>query len=227
MKPAVIFITGTDTGIGKTVLAALLTRHLRACGVRVAALKPICSGGRSDALALRAAAGKILLIDEVNPWHFRAPLAPLLAARKEGKRVRLRDVTNHVRRVAKHFDLVVVEGAGGLLSPLGEGFDSRDLIEALRAKPIIVAPNRLGVVNQVRLVLAALPPQTATRAEIVLVAQRKTARAASSNRGLLAEFIAAKRIHELPRLEAKTFASENPPRGKLAATLDRLARRAR
>ena len=70
MKP-VYFVTGTDTGAGKTVLTALLTRFLRNRGLKVAALKPICSGGRNDARALRAALNGALSLDEINPWHFR------------------------------------------------------------------------------------------------------------------------------------------------------------
>src|SRR6266496_2869342 len=128
MANRILFITGTDTGVGKTVFAVLVTRHLCDRGFYVATLKPVCSGSRDDARLLRDAAGKVLPLREVNPWHFRAPLAPLLAARQEKKRVRLREVRAHIRRVARQFDVVVVEGAGGLLSPLGEDFDSRDLI---------------------------------------------------------------------------------------------------
>src|SRR5512137_1900852 len=101
------------------MLAVLLTQRLRERGVRVVALKPVCSGGRGDALVLQEAAGSVVSLDEVNPWHFRAPLAPLLAARKEGKRVTCREVIGHVRRMGERFEAVVVEGAGGLLSPLG------------------------------------------------------------------------------------------------------------
>ncbi|TAL05911.1 MAG: dethiobiotin synthase, partial [Verrucomicrobia bacterium] len=147
----IIFITGPDTGVGKTFFAAALSRALRSDGVKVAALKPICSGGRDDARLARVAAGNVLSLDEVNPWHFRAALAPVLAGRLERKRVRLREVVAHVRRVAKQFEIVVVEGAGGLLSPMGEDFDSRELIAALDAWPVIVCPNKLGAVNQVLL----------------------------------------------------------------------------
>ena len=144
MGSRILFITGTDTGVGKTVLTSLLTRHLRERGVAVAALKPICSGGRADARALHSSLDGALTIDEINPWHFRAPLAPLLAARREHRRVDLANVLAHVRSVQRRFDVVLVEGAGGLLSSLGEGFNARDLIIALRAVPIIVCPNRLG-----------------------------------------------------------------------------------
>ena len=170
------FITGTDTGVGKTVLTALLARYLRERGVNVAALKPVCSGGRDDARVLHAAFNGALTLDEINPWHFHAPVAPLLAARRERKRVRLADVLAHLRVMHERFDVLLVEGAGGLLSPLGEDFNSRDLIAALRATPIVVCPNRLGVVNQVLLTLEALPPppggQSAGRFDVTARAGR-------------------------------------------------------
>src|SRR5208282_3772315 len=100
----VFFITGTDTGVGKTVLNTLLTQFLRERGVSAAALKPICSGGRDDARTLHAALNGALSLDEINPWHFRAPVAPLLAARRERKRVRLADVLAHVHAMQKRFD---------------------------------------------------------------------------------------------------------------------------
>jgi len=91
-----LFITGTDTGVGKTVLTALLVKFLCERGVSAAALKPICSGGRSDARKLFAVMdgafevqspkskvqSRVLSLDEINPWHFRAAIAPLLAARR-------------------------------------------------------------------------------------------------------------------------------------------------
>ena len=70
--PPAFFITGTDTGVGKTVLTALLARYLKARRVGVAAFKPVCSGGRADARALHAALGGALTLAEINPWHFRA-----------------------------------------------------------------------------------------------------------------------------------------------------------
>jgi dethiobiotin synthetase len=100
----------------------------------------------------------------------------------------------------KRFDILLVEGAGGLLSPLGGNFDSRDLIAALRAVPMVVCPNRLGAVNQVLLALAALPRSAFCRARIVLMSPSKPDAATNTNAGMLAEFFDAKRIFELPRL---------------------------
>lgn len=207
MASRILFITGTDTGVGKTVFAELITRHLRECGFSVAALKPVCSGGRDDARVLHVAAGKTLKLDEVNPWHFRAALAPLVAARQEKKRVRLREVVWHIRRVGKPFEVVVVEGAGGLLSPLGENFDSRDVIKALGATPIVVCPNKLGAVNQVRLVMSALPRTAARQARIVLVNPARPDAASRTNLELLKEFVDQNRLRIMPWLRGKRLCS--------------------
>ncbi len=198
MAARILFITGTDTNVGKTVFAAMLTRHLHQKGVRVAALKPLCSGGREDARLLRAAGNNVLPLDEINPWHFRAPIAPLLAARKEGKRVELHEVTKHIRKFQERFETLIVEGAGGLLSPLGEQFDSRNCLLELNAIPIVVCPNRLGAINQILLVLAALPKRSAKQAQIILMSPPKPTSATRQNFEALQEFVDCKRIHHFP-----------------------------
>lgn len=202
------FITGTDTGVGKTVFTALLARFLRGQKVKVAALKPLCSGGRDDAMALHAALDGALALEEINPWHFRAPLAPSLAAKLENKSVQLTSVLAHIRATQKKFDVTLVEGAGGLLSPLGENFDSRDLLVALRATPIIVASNKLGVVNHILLTLEALPKKLRTKAKVVLMSPPKPDAATKSNAKLLGQFIAAEKIFTLPWLGEKFDAAK-------------------
>lgn len=206
MRPT-LFITGTDTGVGKTVLTRLLAQFLHRRGLNVAALKPICSGGRDDARALHAALGGALTLDEINPWHFRAPVAPSLAARLEKKSVKLAPVLAHIRAWQKKSRVTLIEGAGGLLSPLGEDFDSRDLITALRATPVIVAPNKLGAVNHVLLTLEALPKNLRSRAKIILVSSQKPDAAAASNARLLAQFSPPGKIFTLPWLGVKCDAT--------------------
>ena len=223
MASRILFITGTGTSVGKTVLACQLVRFLRARGVRLAALKPVCAGGRSDARALCEAAGKVLSLDDSNPWHFRAALAPVLAARREGKRVRLGDVVDYVRRLSEQFDILVIEGAGGLLSPLGEGFDSRDLILALQAIPVVVTPNRLGAVNQTRLALTALPKQAAQRARVVLANPGRLDAAAHTNPALLAEFFDRRRIQVMPYLGTNPLGPGTRGQATLRKMLGRLA----
>ncbi len=222
MPERILFITGTDTGVGKTVLTSLLARHLRDRGVRVAALKPISSGSRDDARALRGALGGALALDKINRWHFRAPLAPLLAARREKKRVRLAQLTAHIRAIQKRFAVVLVEGAGGLLSPLGEGFNSRDLIKVLRATPIVVCPNRLGAVNQALLTIEALPRTVARRARVVLVDPPEPDSASLTNRELLSGFLGTPRILVLPWLPRLDRTSPTRARLQICGVLDAL-----
>jgi dethiobiotin synthetase len=213
MKRKIFFVTGTDTGVGKTVLTVLFLKFLRERGVNAAALKPICSGGRGDARKIFAAMDGAfevqrpkakgqrlaLSLDEINPWHFRAAIAPLLAARRENKKVKLSQVVAHIRAMQKRFDVLLVEGAGGLLSPLGEGFNSRDLILVLRASPIIVAQNKIGAVNQVLLALEALPKNVRAKSRVVLMSPRKPDAAAKTNAQLLAEFFEPEKISVLKR----------------------------
>jgi dethiobiotin synthetase len=194
----IIVVTGTDTGVGKTVLTAVLTRYLRAASLNVAALKPVSSGERTDARALRRALRGALTLDEINPWHFDLPFAPLLAARHQGQRVELREVLTHIWGIAHRFDTVLVEGAGGLLSPLGEGFSTRELITELGAEVFIAAKNQLGVVNHVRLTLEALPPLIGGRARVVLVSPPRGGVVSRTNHALLAEFIGESRVSKLP-----------------------------
>ena len=186
--------------MGKTVLTALLVKFLRGRGVNAAALKPICSGGRDDARKIFAAMHGALSLDEINPWHFRAAVAPLLAARREKKSVKLSQVVARAHAMQKRFEILLIEGAGGLLSPLGENFNSRDLILALRAMPIVVAQNKLGTVNKILLTLEALPKNLQEKARIVLIAPRKPDAATRTNAKLLAEFFDAGKIFLLPRL---------------------------
>ncbi|MGO8766163.1 MAG: dethiobiotin synthase [Limisphaerales bacterium] len=219
MKP-IFFIAGTDTGVGKTLISCLLVKFLRERNVNAAALKPVCSGGRDDARAIVAAMDGALTLDEINPWHFRAPLAPVLAARREKRKIKLPEVLAHVRAMQRRFDVVLVEGAGGLLSPLGERLDSRDLIVGLRARPVIVAPSKLGVVNHVLLTLEALPRKARSEARVVLMSASRPDVSAAANAKLLAEFIAPGWIFVLPRF-AKNFLGETR-KGRVAAILKKL-----
>ncbi len=200
MIPPTFFITGTDTGVGKTVLTALLVRHLRDRGVRARAVKPLGSGGRADARLLAAAQDDALSLDEINPWHFRTPLTPLIAARLEDRVVLRAAVRRYLRSQQRLCELLLVEGAGGVMSPLGADFDARDLIAALGATPVVVCPNRLGAINHSLLALAALPRPARLRAKIVLVTPRRPDASCLSNAALLREHLGAARVVELPHL---------------------------
>jgi dethiobiotin synthetase len=124
----------------------------------------------------------------------------------------------------KRFDVVLVEGAGGLLSPLGEDFDSRDLLTALRAKPVVVGSSRIGVVNQMLLTLGALPRVAAAGARIVLMSPPKPDASTRTNARLLAELSVTKRIFELPWLGGWPLAREVPVDLRVQRTLHALVK---
>jgi dethiobiotin synthetase len=214
-KRGILFVTGTDTGVGKTVATCLLTRALRASGVRVAALKPLCSGSRRDAKRLRSAAGGLLTLDEVNPWWFQAPLTPWVAARQEGRQVRLPALLQHVRALRHRSDWILMEGAGGLLSPLGERFDARDLIIRLRARVMLVAVNRLGVINQVLLTLRALPPGSAEDARLILMDSSRPDASSESNAAVLGERLGVRQIVLCPRMTASEMSCDGTARPEM------------
>lgn len=215
----ILFITGTDTNVGKTVLSVLLTRELIRRGIDVRAVKPLCSGGREDAEALLAAMGGETSniqhptsnaqggkrsdagLDLVNPWHFDEPLTPMIAARRAGKPLRQAEVKVFLERATTLAEVLLVEGAGGLLSPLGEEFDARDLIVDLKATPIVVAPNRLGAINQSLLVMEALPMSIRRKAQLVLMQPPELNVVTKTNVDVLRDRLGAERVHLLPHLD--------------------------
>ncbi len=197
-----VLVTGTDTGVGKTVFTAAFLAWLRERGVASIGFKPLASGGREDAEALwRAQQGDVPL-DVVNPWHFPEPLSPLLAARRAGCRVTLDALTGHLRAASRGMEVAVVEAAGGWLSPLMEGADAPEWCEELGARVVLVAPDRLGVVGQVRLVWSALPARVRRQAQVVLMAPERPDEATLLNRELLGEYVGAGRVHGFPRLRS-------------------------
>ena len=129
-----IFVTGTDTGVGKTVVAAALARLLRMNGIKVGVMKPVTSGCREDAgqlvsddaLLLCAAAG-VDCSDDSAPYRLREPVAPADAARMDGVRIDFSRITEAFRRISSTCDYVIVEGAGGLMVPLAGGLLVADL----------------------------------------------------------------------------------------------------
>jgi dethiobiotin synthetase len=155
MKHRTLFITGTDTGIGKTIVTALLLARLRQTGINAVAMKPISSGSRSDARLLRALAISKVSLDQINLIHFRHPLAPLVASRLERKPWRLAQIRSSLAVLNSAFRPVLVEGIGGLLVPLRTNCSVRDLVKNLRLPLLIVARPGLGTLNHTALTVEA------------------------------------------------------------------------
>lgn len=156
MPARVIFVTGTDTGVGKTVLTGLLLHHLREKGLHALAMKPFCSGGLEDVRFLRALQDNELSEAEVNPWFFPEPVAPLVSARRHRRTIPLEDVVRAIQRTGRSCEYLLVEGAGGLLVPLGEKYTVADLVRRCADSVIVVAANRLGTINHTCLTVRVL-----------------------------------------------------------------------
>jgi dethiobiotin synthetase len=164
-RAAGLLVTGTDTGAGKTYVASLLGRRIAAGGTVVVPLKPVESGcprgpdGRpfpSDAAALRDAFAPDLSLEEVCPYPLSLPLSPHLAARREGKTIATERLCKAFERAAGRAEFVLVEGAGGIAVEIREGYAFGDLARDLSLPVLVVAENRLGVLNHLRLTLSYL-----------------------------------------------------------------------
>ena len=151
-----VFITGTDTGVGKTYTAAQLLRLARASGLRCAGYKPICCGDRGDAELLLAASDPGLTLDEVNPVWLGTPAAPLTAALAEERQIDLDSIRQQFERLRARFDLVVVEGVGGWAVPIRDDYFLSDLAREMQLPVLIVSLNRLGCLNHTMLTMQAV-----------------------------------------------------------------------
>lgn len=150
-----IFVSGTDTGIGKTWVSCRLAEAWTAQGMRVGVFKPAESGDGGDAKALIKAARSSLPLDLVRPYAFRQPLAPAMAAELEGKRVRLAGLKRCYQQIEADSDRVLVEGAGGLLVPYAPGLDGAGIALRLKLPVLLVARAQLGTINHSLLSLEA------------------------------------------------------------------------
>jgi len=152
----IVFIIGTDAGVGKTLLTSLLLVNLRTGGGAALGMKPFCSGGRADVHLLRWAQERELTESEINPFYFPEPVAPLVAARKHRRTIKPEEVLAHIEEIARRCECLLVEGAGGLLVPLAKDFTTLDLIAHLRCEVIVVSRNKLGTINHTLLTVLAL-----------------------------------------------------------------------
>lgn len=174
-RPSGLFITGTDTNVGKTQVATRIIRELRAGNHRIGAYKPVCSGASDetpprweDIERLRTALGVDLPDDVICPQRFLAPLAPPLAARAEGRFVDFEVLVRGMDWWQGRADLMIVEGAGGLLAPVTETNTAADLAKALRYPLIIVARCGLGTINHTLLTIEAARSRGLAVAGVVL-----------------------------------------------------------
>ncbi|XQA63397.1 dethiobiotin synthase [Xanthomonas sacchari] len=164
MAVSAFYVTGTDTGIGKTIASTALLHALRARGQRAVGMKPVASGcareadgwRNEDALALQDASAPRPAYDDLNPYALPLPLAPELAAADAGVQLELAPIAAAFARLRAQADVVVVEGVGGWAAPLSATLDQADLARALGLPVVLVVGLRLGCLNHARLSAAAI-----------------------------------------------------------------------
>lgn len=189
-------VTGTDTGVGKTMVSIALLGLLRRRGLRVAAMKPCETGTEpgdraSDAALLRASAGGEDALSDVCPVTFGTPLAPWAAARQEGLEIDVRLLDTAFRRLEDGKDAILVEGAGGLLVPITRDVGYDTLFRRWELDLIVVAGNRLGVLNHALLTVRAARAEGLPIRGVVLnaIAPGQSGAAEATNHAVLAELL--------------------------------------
>ena len=155
------FVTGTDTGAGKTLISCALLHAFAAKGLRVAGMKPVAAGcdeneHNEDAKKLRAASNILASYGQINPYCFLHPIAPHIAARNTGVRIDLSRILTSYRELISQADVVIVEGIGGFKVPLNERQDSADLAQQMELPVILVVGMRLGCLNHALLTAGAI-----------------------------------------------------------------------
>jgi dethiobiotin synthetase len=202
-----LFVTGTDTGVGKTLVTAALARALRARGVDVGVLKPSETGvgpeGPLDARALREAGGVPEPLAQICPQPFALPAAPAVAAAAEGRLVDRAAIREAYEATRRAHELVLVEGAGGLLVPLDDGTDMAGLASELGLPLLVVARAALGTINHTRLTLEAAGHRDLPVAGVVIShGGGPLSDADARNLGWLREHLGARLVGEIPPLAA-------------------------
>ncbi len=158
------FVTGTDTGVGKTLAAAALLRRLREAGASVAGMKPVAAGAapgpegpaNADALLLQSESSARIPYAEVNPWLFEPAIAPHIAAAEAGVEIDTARIAAAHRAVSARAEVVVAEGAGGFLVPLGDGRTMAEIPVLLGMQVVLVVGLRLGCLNHALLTVEAI-----------------------------------------------------------------------
>lgn len=223
-----LFITGTDTGVGKTLVTGGLAACLRKRGLRPGVLKPVETGcavraGRRvprDGAFLRGMAGTDLPVERIVPYRLREPLAPEVAARREGVTLRIPRIVRALRSISASHDCVLVEGAGGLLVPVTRRRTMADLAGTLGLPVLLVARLGLGTLNHTLLSLFYLRQRALPVVGIVLsAAEPGGGQAAQTNPSVLARWSPVPILGVLPhRKGLRPIVAQGPTIARMVET---------
>jgi dethiobiotin synthetase len=197
-----VFVTGTDTGVGKTVVGCAIAEALRRRGIDVGVMKPIETGvgaqGPLDAIALIEAAGVNDPIELVCPQRFELPAAPNVAAAREGRSVDVPAIRAAFQTLGARHAFLLVEGAGGLLVPIASDFTMADLMAEMELPILVVARGTLGTVNHTLLTLEAIERRGLPLAGVVVShGPRRIAGAEEENLVALRELLGTRLVGEI------------------------------
>ncbi len=183
------FITGTDTGVGKTFVTTLLARQLLAEGIDVGVMKPISTGSQkeNDAVFLKQQLKLKDPLELINPVRLKLPLAPQVASRLLKMRINFKNIFSSFKKLCSLHDLVLVEGIGGVLVPIAKDYLVADLIKELHLPTIIVARAGLGTINHTLLTVEALRRRKIKIAGVILNGFRGKELSERSNAAVIAE----------------------------------------
>ncbi|MFQ5478815.1 MAG: dethiobiotin synthase [Candidatus Binatia bacterium] len=207
-----MFVTGTDTGVGKTVVSSAILAAFSRRGLAVAALKPVetgCAAGQAGGDCQRLARVTGQLPDEVASYSFGLPAAPLVAAEAEGAVISVDKIIGDFRLLTRDYDFVLVEGAGGIAVPIVSGVTYLDLARELGAVALCVVASRLGCINHTLLTLGTLEAGGVGVAGYVVneLGDGSADASIASNRELIARFTTHQELGRFPPLDGPTLES--------------------
>ncbi len=160
MGEIIIFVTGTDTGVGKTYVSAILAENLKKMGVNVGYLKPVETGGREDTLTLKNVLKNDDDLDLMNPINLKLPLSPNIAFDVENVHLTLDEIKEKIKNayeiLKNKYDFLIVEGAGGVCVPIKDNFLMSDLIKFLNLDAVVISRPNLGTINHTLLTIEHL-----------------------------------------------------------------------
>jgi dethiobiotin synthetase len=196
-----VFLTGTDTNVGKTYVAAGLVRALRKAGRDCVGFKPICCGPRDDAEALHAASGGAVSLNDVNPVWLRPPVAPYVASMIENRMIDLALIHETFARLRSAHESIIVEGVGGWRVPITRDYFLSDLAADFGLPVVVVVANRLGALNHTALTVESIRARGLECSGIILnqplCLADEAEIAASTNAAVIEEIVKAPILFEV------------------------------
>ena len=200
-----LFLTGTDTNVGKTFVSSLLIRALRKAGHECVGMKPICCGDRTDAETLHAACAGAISLNDVNPVWLRTPAAPYTAAMIENRPIDLALVRETFARLRAAHPSLIVEGVGGWRVPIARDFFISDLAKEFALPVAVVVANKLGALNHALLTVEAVRADGCECVGVILNHTSSTEAdiAGITNRGMLEDILGVPVLHEIAHCQGE------------------------